>query len=504
MTIKRAVLWVITLLVITVMGASLVNSWNEPQVTGQLQLYQSNLMLEATEWSGEGFSKTEVSQIRTALLGKAPLETVISEYQDLQEQAKLSLERSQAQLNALDSSAVAPESPQYRKLANAIGQQQILIDRLSVRLGLLRAQQGETEAAVAVWQPLTADANSPYSTTAQVLIELWGAAPVVASEAETILTTHLDGWFGNRALEQFYTVQDSPQALAQLAAQEQAVAQTTFLKLITIGALPTLGSIVGAVLLVVLAIQWGVKGKAAVLAHNQGKAWQVPWDAEIIWQVLVVGFFFLGQILLPYALSMLGLSFATTSSRMRAVYSMVYYLMMASGGIAVLIGSIKPHFPLPEGWFRFRPLDKWPLWGWGGYFCVLPLMIGVSLLNQKLWQGQGGSNPLLQTVLEETDTVALVLFFLTASVAAPLFEEVLFRGFLLPSLTRYMPVGGAIALSSFIFAAAHLSLSEVLPLTVLGAALGFVYTRSRNLLAPILLHSTWNSVTMLGLFLLSP
>jgi hypothetical protein len=98
--------------------------------------------------------------------------------------------------------------------------------------------------------------------------------------------------------------------------------------------------------------------------------------------------------------------------------------------------------------------------------------------------------------------VALAVFFFTAAVAAPVFEEVLFRGFLLPSLTKYMAVGWAIVLSGFIFAAAHLSLSEVLPLTLLGYILGFVYTRSRNLLSPMLLHSIWNSATMLGLFIL--
>ena len=129
-------------------------------------------------------------------------------------------------------------------------------------------------------------------------------------------------------------------------------------------------------------------------------------------------------------------------------------------------------------------------------------MLTVSVLNQQIWQGQGGSNPLLQTVLEAQDPLALAIFFTTALVAAPLFEEFLFRGFLLPSLTRYMPVWGAIAVSSLIFAIAHLSLSEVLPLAVLGGVLGIVYTRSRNLLAPMLLHSAWNSVTMLGLFLL--
>jgi uncharacterized protein len=65
-----------------------------------------------------------------------------------------------------------------------------------------------------------------------------------------------------------------------------------------------------------------------------------------------------------------------------------------------------------------------------------------------------------------------------------------------------LPTWGAIALSSLIFATAHLSLSEILPLTVLGAILGFVYTRSRGLLSSIMLHSLWNSVTMIGLFIL--
>ncbi|HBL13196.1 MAG TPA: CPBP family intramembrane metalloprotease domain-containing protein, partial [Cyanobacteria bacterium UBA11162] len=48
----------------------------------------------------------------------------------------------------------------------------------------------------------------------------------------------------------------------------------------------------------------------------------------------------------------------------------------------------------------------------------------------------------------------------------------------------------------------HLSLSEVLPLTTLGIVLGVVYTRSRNLLAPMLVHSLWNSGTLLSLFIL--
>jgi hypothetical protein len=41
-----------------------------------------------------------------------------------------------------------------------------------------------------------------------------------------------------------------------------------------------------------------------------------------------------------------------------------------------------------------------------------------------------------------------------------------------------------------------------LPLTTLGIVLGIVYTRSRGLLTSMLLHSLWNSITMIGLFIL--
>ncbi|EKD06554.1 abortive infection protein [Arthrospira platensis C1] len=78
----------------------------------------------------------------------------------------------------------------------------------------------------------------------------------------------------------------------------------------------------------------------------------------------------------------------------------------------------------------------------------------------------------------------------------------LFRGFLLPSLTRYFSLWGAIIASGLLFAVAHLNVSEILPLFVLGIVLGFVYTRSRNLWAPMLLHSLWNSGTLISLYIL--
>jgi membrane protease YdiL (CAAX protease family) len=46
-------------------------------------------------------------------------------------------------------------------------------------------------------------------------------------------------------------------------------------------------------------------------------------------------------------------------------------------------------------------------------------------------------------------------------------------------------------------------LSELLPLAVLGIILGYVYYRTGNLLASMLLHSLWNGGSMLTLYLLA-
>jgi membrane protease YdiL (CAAX protease family) len=88
-------------------------------------------------------------------------------------------------------------------------------------------------------------------------------------------------------------------------------------------------------------------------------------------------------------------------------------------------------------------------------------------------------------------------------VLAPLLEETLFRGFLLASLTRFMPTWAAVVASSTAFGLAHLSLRDLPVLIALGCWLGAIYCRSRNLLTPIIVHGAWNSSVLTLLFWLT-
>ena len=273
-------------------------------------------------------------------------------------------------------------------------------------------------------------------------------------------------------------------------------------KLGIIATIPSLTALIGTILLIFLLTQRLLKGRESLLARNGDLLWSTPWNWEIIIQVFVLGFFLMGQLFIPELLSILPIPRGTGNVRVEALTVLVSYMLVALGCLSVLYFSIKRFFPLPANWFRLSFFSNWFWWGIGGYCTALPIVVIVSLINQKLWQGQGGSNPLLQMALESRDHTALGIFFFTAAIAAPIFEEFLFRGFLLPSLTRYTSVWGAIFTSALLFAAAHLSLSEILPLTALGIVLGVVYTRTRNLLASMFLHSLWNSGTLISLFIL--
>jgi len=95
--------------------------------------------------------------------------------------------------------------------------------------------------------------------------------------------------------------------------------------------------------------------------------------------------------------------------------------------------------------------------------------------------------------------VSICFYIAVVSLVAPVWEEFIFRGFLLPSFTRYFRADVSILLSSLIFALAHFSIERLIPLTFLGMLMCVVYLRSKNILAPIILHSLWNAFAFVEL-----
>jgi membrane protease YdiL (CAAX protease family) len=100
----------------------------------------------------------------------------------------------------------------------------------------------------------------------------------------------------------------------------------------------------------------------------------------------------------------------------------------------------------------------------------------------------------------------LLLAFLVICVGAPLFEELFFRGVVLPTLARRMPVQAAMVAQAAIFASLHLSsgmgaataLYTFVAIGVGGYGLAFLRVKSRSLVPGIVAHATFNAIALLA------
>ncbi|MBP0009673.1 MULTISPECIES: type II CAAX endopeptidase family protein [unclassified Roseofilum] len=503
LTIKQIGLLFLTAIALSLIALFLYNSWSQPQFQGQLELYQTNLLLNSSVWKGENLTPQAQGVLRQTLIGVEPVSTAISQYEDAQKDSQNHLEKTRQQLTELNQQPVA-NLTQETLLKQAIASTQESLEKINLNLGLLKIQADRVPEALQLWQKLADDPQSFTGDTAQALIGLWEDSPQILSEAPLMLDLELSGWFRYQALSRLYEIQGDELALRELETQQQEIAFQGIRKLLIVAGVQSVGIFLGTALLVLVVLQWIVQRKESWLSQNQGVT-EVPWNWDTILLVLVAGFFFIGQLISPVIFrEFLSLFSFTRGSGVRAdaLIILMSYLVSSAGALGILYVAVNPFKPLPQNWFKFDIKASGIVWGIGGFLIAIPVVLLVSLINQILWQGQGGSNPILPLALQGNDWVAIACFAFTASVAAPVFEEIMFRGFLLPSLTRYVPVWLAITLSGFVFAIAHLSLSEIIPLATLGIIMGIVYTRSGNLLAPIVLHSLWNGNTLLSLFLL--
>ncbi len=494
MKLRQIILSILTFVVLIPIFLSLFISFQEPQVQSDLQLYQTDIILQGSELDLEKF---EIPIPRNTLLGKDSYEIAEKQYQKVQTEFTQNLERLKQKYT---SETLTVERDKKIK------KQERLLNQIILKKGIIQAANHQTAKAIKTWEMINPKISQTQNTLADALQTAWSQPTQLSEDKINLLDLKLLGWFRYQTLKQIYQARSNNAELATLESQEQILASKAITKLLIVSLIPFICGSIGIILLLFVLIQQLIKKDESLLSINQNKGWEVPWKFEITWQVLIVGFFLVSQILsqlfLPLILQGIGLNMAETNLRFKAIYVLISYVSMAIAGLSVLYLSIKNFLPLPQDWFKFNINFKNFLWGLGGYFVAVPLVVLVSLVNQQLWQGQGGSNPLLSLALESQDSLVLLIFFFTASLAAPFYEELMFRGFLLPALTRYVPLWGAIGISALIFAVAHLSLSEVLPLFTLGIVLGIVYTRSRNLFSSMLLHGLWNGGTLLSLFIL--
>tara|TARA_B100000900_G_scaffold402625_1_gene408700 strand:+ start:6926 stop:8284 length:1359 start_codon:yes stop_codon:yes gene_type:complete len=277
-----------------------------------------------------------------------------------------------------------------------------------------------------------------------------------------------------------------------------------FLKLIAIRLIPLLTIVLGSFL--VLRTFWSVLA-ARKIEFKEFK----PLDLDLLDMVLLIsgGFVVLGEVISPlFSITLVELVSSNLSLELTQSLKIFFgYLFMAIPPLLIIYYQIKSFdnksiFKKDYFQFNLLPIKDSFIQGLKGFLMIIPFVLLVSLIMNLLVDNQNGSNPLLEIVLNNNNYISFLLLFLTTTFLAPLFEEIVFRGVLLPILSREFGIILGITISAFIFALAHLSISEMIPLFILGVGLGTTRLISGRLSSTVIMHSLWNGLTFLNLFLL--
>lgn len=119
--------------------------------------------------------------------------------------------------------------------------------------------------------------------------------------------------------------------------------------------------------------------------------------------------------------------------------------------------------------------------------CACGIAYLIALQHSPLWDEVLKSAPALKG--------GRIWIVALAVVVAPLCEEFIFRGLIYGGLRRSMRAPQAMLMSAAIFAVVHPPLS-MLPVFILGLCAAWTYERSKTLLAPMLVHATYNAMVL--------
>ena len=139
-----------------------------------------------------------------------------------------------------------------------------------------------------------------------------------------------------------------------------------------------------------------------------------------------------------------------------------------------------------------------------GYgFCLavlaIPLTYAAKVLTIRITGIQEAPQALVQkyhSAIVGNDAGLIGLIVLSACVVAPLSEELLFRGTFYPLLSRGFGRFVSAMVTALLFSFVHDTYSDIPGLTILALCFTLAYEVTGSLLVPIVMHATFNSLSL--------
>jgi len=228
----------------------------------------------------------------------------------------------------------------------------------------------------------------------------------------------------------------------------------------------------------------------------------VPWVLKDVFEICA-GLFFIYVILNLTGYLILKFH-AGEKTQIRHILNILSNISMYGLGIWLMIYFIKKRY---DFWHRFLGVE-WLLWFrkslksiliYIGYFPFLIILTYIGVFVCVILGVEPEPHPMVEILKKEKSIFFIFYLVIIASVIAPIFEEILFRGIFYQALKKRFGFWQAIVFSSILFSMLHFNTAQFLPIVGLGMLLCLIFEYTGSLVPVIVLH-IFNNTLFLGLF----
>lgn len=401
----------------------------------------------------------------------------------------------------------AEAARQMQERAVAGWEERVLASRPShaaaLRLGVVYGHRGYEEYAGEMFA-LAASLHEDSSDYYHALADVYAAEQLSEDQLRekiTLIATR-DGWLADLALVDAYARLGADEMGREVAQRRYARAVRFAGGLAAIGVVSGLLFALGIITLAILGFRMGFR-----VARPKAKLpFLVPWTVIDAVEAVAVLLF---MMVVGGLLTSIGPGRLVADGDWplgKAILMGIQYLLVSGVTIAVIWRRVRARGSRPLRALGLRLQQGLSLikTGLAGYAAFLTLMVALALLLGWL---MGGSMQLAQTteeIIGAAETPGeIAIYFVLVCIFAPIFEELIFRGYVYGGLRAIMTPRAAIIVAAALFAAVHLSVEAFLVIMLIGAMLCYLYERSRSLIPGMIAHGLHNGLVMAFMLLQS-
>lgn len=177
---------------------------------------------------------------------------------------------------------------------------------------------------------------------------------------------------------------------------------------------------------------------------------------------------------------------------------LIYLLLVIITGIISRVRKTTLADGFGMGWSGFKQIRKAPLI----YLAFVPILLIFSTVWHTLLEWIFVSEVELQEVaqiISQDLTWIQICYMGVAIFAAPIYEEIIFRGVLFPYFMKRIGLTAGTIMVAVIFSIMHYHLPSFVPLALLSSVLSLAYWRTGSIWTCIGIHMIWNAMTVLSL-----